>query len=258
MWGCILKSKIKSKRTVAIKRGPKATVVDAPDLITIVLLCDSPGYRMKSYGALPLIAINEKYKLIDLQIHAIQQAFKNFEIILCIGFDAEKICKYVRSKYNKLNIRIVENQLFESSNSCESTRVAINNTFNHKLLICDGNLLLNKQVLSLIDDKDSCILVENKPSDNLEIKVNVDDKHQAQYFSFGAHRTWSEIVFLNTQESIEIFRKFLSSHDNKNKFIFEALNELVRSRVSLRCIYNENTLHKISNIKTYRSIKELT
>lgn len=256
LWGCTLKSRVKSKRTVAIKRNVKISNNEQPELITIVLLCDSPGYRMKSYGALPLISINEKYRLIDMQIHAIQQVFKNFEIILCVGFDAEKICRYIRSKYNKINIRVVENQLFESSNSCESTRIALNNTFNHKLLICDGNLLLNKQALSLVDDKTSCILIENRPSDNLEIRVNIDDKNQAQYFSFGAHKTWSEIVFLNDQESIEIFRKFLSSHDNKTKFIFEALNELVKSKVAIKCIYNDNTLYKISNIKTYRSIKE--
>ena len=77
------------------------------DLITVILLCDAPGYRMKSYGPLSLINIAQN-KLIDLQIQAIQQTFINFEIILCVGFDAEKICKHIRSKYQKLNISLVK------------------------------------------------------------------------------------------------------------------------------------------------------
>ena len=131
--------------------SPKASISHktTTELVTVILLCDSPGYRMKSYGPLPLIGISDK-KLIDIQINAIQQTFLNNEIILCVGFDAEKICKYIRTSHSKSNIRIVENQLFNSCNSCESTRIALNNTLNDKVLICDGNLLLNSKSLSLI------------------------------------------------------------------------------------------------------------
>jgi NDP-sugar pyrophosphorylase family protein len=88
----------------------KKTIKITNELITVIILCDTPGYRMKSYGPLPLITINNQ-KLIDLQIQAIQKTFSNFEIIICVGFDAEKICKYIRQKYSNLNIRVVENQL---------------------------------------------------------------------------------------------------------------------------------------------------
>ena len=71
------------------------------DLMTIILLCDSPGYRMKSYGPPSLITIANN-KLIDIQIEAISKAFKYYEIILCVGFDAEKISKYIRNKYGNI------------------------------------------------------------------------------------------------------------------------------------------------------------
>jgi hypothetical protein len=210
---------------------------------------------MKSYGPLSLVNIADQ-KLIDLQVQAIQQAFSNFEIILCVGFDTEKICKYVRTKYSNINIRIVENQLFNQSNSCESVRIALNNTFNNKVVVCDGNLLFNSQVLSLLNHNQSCVLVESNPCENLEVGINIDDKDEAQYFSFGAYKTWSEILFLHNQDIIELFRKIIINPDNKNKFIFEALNEIVKSKYRIKCINNHHPLKKISNIKTYHAIKD--
>jgi choline kinase len=210
---------------------------------------------MKSYGPLPLINI-ANYKLIDTQIKAIQQTFVNFEIILCVGFDSEKICKYVRSKYNKLPIRIVENQLFNTSNNCESARLAINNTLNNKILICDGTLMFTNKTLSLINYDKACAVYEESPSENLEIGINVDDKNEAQHFSFGAHLTWSEILFLHNEEIIESFRKALSFQDSKNKFLFEAINELIKTKYKIQCIKNKHSIQRISNIKTYHSIKD--
>ena len=83
---------------------------DTSDLVTIILICDTPGYRMKSYGPPPLITIRGK-KIIDHQIEAISQRIKNFEIILCVGFDSDKVAKYIRQSHVGLNIRIVENQV---------------------------------------------------------------------------------------------------------------------------------------------------
>jgi hypothetical protein len=237
--------------------SPKATkrnIENKNELITIIILCDTPGYRMKSYGPLPLITI-ENNKLIDLQIQAIQRTFINFEIIVCVGFDAEKTCKYIRNKYHNLNIRIVENQLFNSSNSCESVRISLNNTLNNKVLICDGNLLFNEKILSLFRVDQTCVLVESEPSENLEIGINVNENNEAQYFSFGAYKIWSEMLFLHNKEIVEIFRKIVSSIDNKNKFIFEALNDIIKIKYRIKCIDNKYPLQKISNIKTYHAIK---
>jgi hypothetical protein len=235
--------------------SPKAkkTIQKNTDFITVILLCDSPGYRMRSYGPTSLISISNK-KLIDIQIEAIKQTFDNFEIILCVGFDAEKICKYIRSKYYNLNIRLVENQLFKNSNSCEAARLTLNNTNNTKIVLCDGNLLLNSNVLSMVDDIDSCVFTESSPCANLEVGLNIDEKNQVQYFSFGANKIWSEILYLNNMEIIETFRKIVSSTDYKNKFIFEALNELIKTKHKLRCLTNDKSIKKINNIKTYHSI----
>jgi len=244
------KSKIKPKNLATIKES-------AADLITVVLLCDSPGYRMKSYGPIPLINI-ANHRLIDLQIKAIKQTFTNYEIILCVGFDAEKICRYVRTNYSSENIRIVENQIYSHSNSCESVRLSLNNTLNNKIVICEGNLLITNKVLSLIKHDQTCVIVESDPSKNLEIGINIDENDNAEYFSFGASKIWSEVLYLHDKEIIEHFRKIVESKHSKNKFIFEAINEIIKTKHKVKCLHNTNRIHKINTIKTYHAMKDMT
>lgn len=240
--------------TSARKNKKKEVVTQDNDLISVVLLCDSPGYRMKSYGPISLIDIGKR-KLIDIQIEAIKKRFINFEIIICLGFDTEKIYKYVKSKYKTLNIRIVENQLYHLSNSCESLRLSLNNIYNNKILICDGNLVINNSCLSEIDTSKSMIIIEKKPHETLEVGVNTD-KNCVEHFSFGAKNTWSEILFLNGYDIIDSLKNVIINHDTKNRFIFEALNELISFNNKLLNIgINTNQLIKINNIKAYNTIK---
>lgn len=225
------------------------------ELISVVLVCDSPGYRMKSYGPLSLVSI-KNLKLIDHQIQAIINTFENYEIVLCLGFDSEKVCRYIRSKYKSKNIRIVENQLYNSSNSCESLRISLNNILNNKIIVCDGNLLLNKKSLNIINTNISCALFEKKPTENLEVGFNKDDFNNIQYFSYGAKYIWSEICFLNGEAIIEDLRKILTSYDSKTRFIFEAINELIKMRYEFKAIQNQHPIIKLNNIKTYNNFKE--
>lgn len=244
-----MKTKVKPQKT---KTPPKDT---PKELITVVLLCDSPGYRMKSYGPLSLIGIGSK-KLIDLQISAIKDAFKHFELVLCLGFDSEKVCRYIKTKYSKLNIRVVENQLYNSSNSCESLRLSLNNICNDKVVICDGNLLFNSKSLLLLDTTQCCALTESDPYHTMEIGLNSDHHHSVQHFSFGAKNIWSEIIFLQGKDTIETLRRILVLYDSKTRFVFEAINELVGLNHSIRSINNKHQIIKINNIKTYHDIKD--
>lgn len=248
-------SKLKNKKNntrLTIKQKPE---IIKDNLITAIILCDLPGYRMKSYGPASLIKVNKKL-LIDLQIEYITKRFPKYEIIICVGFDAEKISKYIRSKYNNLNIRIVENQIFSSCNSCEGVRIALNNTFNDKILIIDGSLLINKKVLNLLDESKTCAIVEHTPSENLEVGININKNQIAEHFSFGAYKTWSELVYFCGSDILDNLRKFLSHQDSKKKFIFEAINDLIRNNYSILCVENKFPVYKINNIKTYHSIRD--
>ena len=104
------------------QKGNQKIKID--DFFTIIILGENHGYRMKSYGPLPLIKIHNK-TLIERQINAIKDTFINFEIILCTGYDSVKTINFIREKFSNINIRAVENQIHYNSNCCESARLYI-------------------------------------------------------------------------------------------------------------------------------------
>ena len=225
------------------------------DLISVVLLCDTPGYRMKSYGAIPLIPFKRK-RLIDLQISTISNVFKNFEIIICVGYDADKVCRYVKSKYRNKNVRLVENQMFDHSNSCEGVRLCLNNINNDKVIILDGSLLLDQETLYSVNTKHSYIMTEEGFYENLEIGVNIGEHGTIEHFGFGAHTAWSEVLFLHNDDVIESLRRIISNDNFKQKFLFEGLNELIKTKHKLSVISNKYPVRKVNNIKTYHKLRD--
>ena len=112
---------------------------------TFIIIADSPNARMRSYGPTSLLNVGNK-KLIDIQVLEIIKYFSNYEIILCTGFESDKINRYIKSRYKNINIRTVENQNYDTTNSCETLRLALNNITNDNIFILDGNLIFDGKV----------------------------------------------------------------------------------------------------------------
>lgn len=245
-----------AKKKPNTKTKPKINIAEPiSDFISIVMLCDTPGYRMKSYGLTCMIDINDKYKLIDYHIALINKCFKNCEIILCTGFDSEKIQKYILQKYASKNVRIIENQLSGKVLTCESMRLAINNITNSKLMVLDGNLIFDEKLFDKFIANNSYVFVSDKSSKELDIGVNINEKGEIEYFSYGGNKQWSEVLYLHNADIINAFRKILNNREYKNKFIFEALNELIKYNFKISCQNKSCKITKINNIKIYHQIR---
>jgi NDP-sugar pyrophosphorylase family protein len=207
---------------------------------------------MKSYGSSCLLEISG-IKLLDVQIQTINSYFSNKEIILCVGFDSSSIIKYVRNSYKNLNLRIVENQLYEKTNSCESLRLCLNNTLNNKIFVIDGSILLNYNIFSGISLKENILFTQNK-SNNFEIGFNTNERNLIEHISYGAYNIWSEIFYLSS--ATDAMRKLLSNEQFKNKLIFEAINELIKNKNNFKSIDQNHNFEKINNIKTYHKLRK--
>jgi choline kinase len=225
------------------------------DLVTIILLSENHGHRMKSYGPLSLLKLGSK-TLLEKQIETIISTFENYEIIICSGFETIKTTTFVKSKFSDLNIRIVENQMHYNSNCCESARLCLNNTMNNKIIICGGGVLAKPTHFSSIDYNRSCVLMQNQISDsNFEIGI-IENNSILENFSIGIkNKYWSEIFYLNGFKEISLFSSIVSDADFKNRFLFEALNEFNKKQ-KLKVVQTQNPLIKIDNIKTLKRIMQ--
>lgn len=218
--------------------------------ITIILLCDQYTKRMKAYGPSSLIPVRNN-RLLDYHIKYLTDVFPKNEIVICTGFSSDKIEKYIQEKYKGINIRIVENQFFEETNSCESLRLCLNNINNSNVLIINGNLFFHKETISKIDTKKTCIVFE-KENQTLDIGINYNNEI-LEHMDLGPSRKWSEIIFLNNEKAISELKSILTEGSYKKKFLFEAINQLVQNRHKIFCIENKKQSIKLDHMKSYKT-----
>ena len=226
------------------------------EFVTIILLGENQGYRMKSYGPMPLLNIENK-TLIEKQVDAIKAVFTNFEIILCCGFEAVKTTEFIRSRFPKVNIRVVENQIHNHSNCCESLRLCINNTTNNKIIVCSGELLLTPKQLTKIDLNVSSVMIqENNPIYNLEVGVITSGENLSNMSVGIKTSNWCEILYISNISMAQQFHAIVSTIDYKNRLMFEAINEFIKHNKLAIIDSSDCPIVKISNIKTLRRISK--
>ena len=91
--------------------------------LSVAILCGQPIPRMKSYGSISLTTVNGNPLIIE-QINQIRQVFKKCEILVSVGFESSKIIKHIP------DVRIIENQLFDTTTDSEELRLIMNNIVN--------------------------------------------------------------------------------------------------------------------------------
>jgi len=238
--------------------SPKAGIKDAVEILedipftTVILLSENHGHRMKSYGPVSMLKIGDK-TLLEKQVEAIKSVLKNFEIILCCGFETLKTVNYIKTKFVNLNIRVVENQIHYNSNCAESARLCLNNTMNNKVLFCNGSILFKAEQLKAIDFTSTSIVSQNNNDiANLEIGV-IENNCCLENLSFGIkNKYWCEIFYLHSTIHVQEFYSIVSNPDYKNKFMFEAINDFALKHPVK--IVATNKVARIDNIKTIKGI----
>lgn len=223
------------------------------EFVSVVILGENHGYRMKSYGPISLIEVDGK-TIIEHQIDTITSVFPRVEILICCGFSANKITSFIRSKYKHVNVRIVENQLFNNANCCESVRLCLNNTMNNRFIVLSGELVINSQHLESINLNRSSILVQKtNPDKNLDIGVIHNNGSLIRMTPGITNCYWSEILSLSSDTDLRFLNHILSPPDYKNKLVFEAINELLK-KSSLDVVYLDKPVQKVNNIKTFKKV----
>ncbi len=224
------------------------------DFVTIIFFSENHGYRMKSYGPVSMIRIGNK-TILEKQIESIKACFVNFEIIVCSGFETQKTVNYIKEKFSDINIRVVENQVHFNSNCCESARLCLNNTSNNKVLLCSGSNLLEAHHLKDLDLTCSSVLTQDR-NDDCGFEINaISPQGTLEQFSMGLKKCfWTEMLFLSGHKVIKALYSTISNPEYKNKFIFEALNEIA-PRHPLKIVELESPIRKVNNIKIFKRIQ---
>jgi choline kinase len=218
---------------------------------SIAILTAGVGARIKSYEPRSMLRIGDK-TLIECQIEALKNLFHDTEIVGVVGFDAQRIIK----KLNGKPIRIIENQMYETTNTSESLRLAFNNNIQESFMFIHGDLLFNSETFADLDFSQSFILVDNQNRfDSKEVGVTVDNNNTANILSYGLNTKWCQIAYITGKElkiAKNLFNKF-EEHDKK-MLSFEVLNKMISMGACFKCHEPKNM--KIIEIDRIKDISK--
>jgi len=212
---------------------------------TVAILSAGTGPRIKSYEPRSLIKIGNK-TLLEHQISAISECFESPEIITVVGCRADRIIKKMRG-----NVRIVENQIHEQTNTSESMRLAFNNSMKNNFLFMHGDLYFNASTLKNINYDKSFVIIDNKKMiTEKEVGVTIfNDK--ATIFSYGLPTKWCQIAYITGRE-LKMLRNIFNKFDTTQKKMlsFEILNKMISMGAIFRCYEPSNmSILEIDRIK---------
>lgn len=124
--------------------------------VSVAILNAGVGARIKSCEPRSLIKIKDK-QIIDWQLDAIEFAFEKPDVITVVGCKPNRVFKKIGDK-----IRIVENQLHESTNNSESLRLAFNASITSNFMFLHGDLVFNRDLLAEMDYSQSFVISDSQ------------------------------------------------------------------------------------------------
>jgi len=238
-----------SRFTTTITEKKKNT---PPKGIAVAILSAGIGNRIKSYEPRSLLKLRGSY-LIDNQIDVIKECFHEPEIISVLGYDTKRIIKKSENK-----LRVVENQLYDQTNSSESLRLAVNNCETESFMFLHGDLLFNKQTLKNSYKKSFIIVDNNGLFKDSEVGVTTTDlgngRKQASIMSYGLDCKWGQIAYF-TGDEFKMLKSITSRMQFKDKKMlsFEIINKVIQMGGVFECLEPDNmVIIEIDRIKDIR------
>ena len=219
--------------------------------ITIIILAANIGYGMKTYGPKSLITVNSSETLIEYQINLLKSIFPLSDILLVVGFHADKIIRKCPS-----GVRIIENVLFETSNEVEQVRLALNCALTSNVLIMKDDIVFNYETLRNITKDKSCIIYDSKKQiDSSNVGVVVVDNY-VTFFSYDSPNKWCHIAYL-TKKELKLVKYLCNHKERKRMFIFEIFNMMLEKTGKITAIEpNSMKIIKIDSSKYIPQIEE--
>jgi len=215
--------------------------------LQVIILAAGAGSRTKSYEPRCLLKYNNKV-ILDSQVEIIKNRFTKSEITVVGGIEGYKIVKRLEK-----DMRFVENQIHEDSNSGESLKLGINNSILDNILFLHGDLVFSESILNKIDMDKSCLLIDNSGKiEEKEVGITVVDG-KATVLSYNLPTKWCQIAYLSQNET-NILRKLLVRTDFNTRYLltFEIINKMIEFGASFDCIDIEDGF-----IKEIDSLKDI-
>ena len=183
---------------------------------TYIILSAGVGRNMRTKGAKALLNY-DGIAVLSHQIKAITSFDKNADIFVVVGFEGEKIIKYISDK--KYDVRILYNYNYKLTSQSESWKLAMNCTKPSDYYIIHGDIVFDKSILKT--QNKSTVLFNKSIDDKKIVGISHQDGLMLN-MAYGFTDKWAQIAFI-AKRDYELSKDVLNSFKT-NKMTFEVLN----------------------------------
>lgn len=217
--------------------------------LSVIILAAGSSTKMRSVGIRSLLPVNKNETLIENQIGIIRHFSPKAEIVVVIGFEADRMIASLSKP-----IKLVENVAYEETNSLRSLVCGLMVTTHDNILIVRGDLLFSENCVRQIVGNESATIVEDCgqiKKDKVGVSTNGDS---LTHFSFGLKAKWGQLIFLRGNE-LDMLERITRNKANTKLCDFEAYNQILESGGQIRaCFSVYNTLCEIDSVKDLKEI----
>lgn len=218
-----------------------------PKSLSVIVPVAGIGYRMKSYGPKCLLKVSGNDSIINKLIDNVNTVFSKEEIIVCVGFEADRVMQNLPA-----SVRVVENQKYEDTNTTESLRLSLNNSVSDSVLIIHGDLVFNPATIQCFDRTQSSVIVDSvgQIRDD-ETGVTIVNQ-EATFFAYGLSCKWGQIAYFVGKE-LHLLKKICSDRNKSKMYTFEILNEIIQLGGKFKSIEPRNMkIYEVDGLKDLR------
>lgn len=219
-------------------------------LDTAIILISEITKGMKSIGSKALLPLIDSVTILDYQIHYIKKNYNPSQIVLCTGFDHDRIIGATK-KYK--NIKYHYNDNYISHNQSGSLVKCIKDIpIKNALIFTNGLIVFDKIKLQ---DKSSTYFINNNMVDKkntFDIGTNTINKEG--YLFYDLSHKWIEVLYLNETDTQTIKR---TKQELNQLFLFELINEIRKNHHINFIELNDIRAIKINSLKDITYAKKI-
>lgn len=216
---------------------------------SIIIPSAGEGVRMKAYGPKSLIKIDNGHNtILNNQLTIISQAFKQYQIVLIVGYEATKVMDVTPKDIIK-----IENEHFYKTNVSRSIGMGLRAIQYDKVVLIHGDLVFNPETLLNLNLRDNSGLLIDTGGlmSNNEINCTVSENY-ITHMEWDIGQKWSQIAYFTGLE-LELLKKITWNSNNSQCFTFETINKIIDNGGKFIPLYAENM--KINDIDISKDLQ---
>lgn len=188
------------------------------DHVFSVLVVAATAQFVKGSTSKSLLEINGEL-LLDRQIRIISEKWPGVEILVLVGYQAKQIMGLSKS-----HVRFIEIENYANNSLLKNIGMGLRACLTESVLICVGNLVVNKDIFDIPLDK-NCVVIDTQKRLSKDY-VGVTYNKSANIFSYGLPSKWANIAYL-TGKTLEAFKELAWGEKANLQLVHEAFNELL-------------------------------